>query len=134
MEYNYRSSIASDARDFVLDELDLSQHDSVDEVAQDLYEILLVTNSSTGSASGSYTSSGWAAKQYVLDNLDLVVDLHSEGILSYEDIGCMICSGAWELLDVHIRCHLLPLAIDDALKELAAEGLLPSALCGDASH
>ena len=74
----------------------------------------------TGNASGSYTFNSFKAKEYVTDNMDLVLDMTSEFGIEAETIAEHFLNEDWEWFDVSIRCYLLGECISEALEELTA--------------
>jgi hypothetical protein len=75
----------------------------------------------TGNGSGSYTFSRSVAKEYVLENIDLIEELCDEGLATVEMVGEKFISEDWEWMDVCIRCYLLSYAISNVLNSHADE-------------
>lgn len=120
--YNYLSSIKSDILNYIRDNADnlRATCDDFDELEERLDDDLWACDSVTGNASGSYTYDRATAREYVLDNMDLLRDAAYE-YGEVAEIGAHLLADEWETCDVIIRCHLLPQAIADVLEALRAE-------------
>lgn len=102
-------------------EIDFSEFDSLDELEDYLNDTLFVEDSVTGNASGSYTFNRRAAKEYVLDNMDLLDKMAQEFGADAATIGKKFIADDWEYFDVSIRCYILVSGIYDALAEVEEE-------------
>lgn len=113
-EYNYLYAMTKDIIDYIEENIDLGEYDTLEELEEHLNEILWTEDSVTGNASGSYTFSTWKAEEYLCHNLDLLTD-------ALQEFGCgldyLLDKGA-EAADVTIRCYLLGQAISEALEEI----------------
>lgn len=115
--YNYLEAMASDIVDYIRDNgIDIAG--DIDDTADRLGELLWVEDGVTGNASGSYTFSRWQARQYVLDNVDLLLEVCGEFGIDAAEIGQRFLDEDWEWMDVSIRCCLLSCAIYEALHTL----------------
>lgn len=114
MSYNYYENVLQDVKDYIENNIDMSQFTSRDELEETLYDELFVADSVTGNGSGSYTFSTYKAEQNLVGNFDLLGE-------ALDEFGCdgrfLLEKGA-EACDVTIRCYLLAGAIYDALDDL----------------
>lgn len=109
--YNYLEAMKEDIKNYV-------EENEIEIVTYgDLYDDLFCKDSITGNESGSYTFNRAEAKEYVIDNLDVLADACSEYGVSMDELGRRFLNEEWEWLDVTIRCYLL----GEALSELDAE-------------
>lgn len=115
MRYNYREAIKDDVLEYIKEEIDFIDFDTLDELEQYLNDELWRVDSVTGNASGSYTFSTWDAEENINHNLDLLRK-------ACEEFGTVdpLKQGA-EACDVTIRCYLLSECIAAALEEMADE-------------
>lgn len=114
--YDYRAEMIEDIKAYI-EENDINPYE-VDQ--DDLNDDLWIADSVTGNASGSYTFNSFKAKEYVTDNMDLVLDMTSEFGIEAETIAEHFLNEDWEWFDVSIRCYLLGECISEALEELTA--------------
>ena len=119
--YNYYNSVRADVLDYIREEIDLSEFDSLEELAEKLEETLWITDSVTGNASGSYTFNSYTAKEYVSENLDLLAEMCLDFGIDYAEIGRRFIMEEWEWFDVSIRCYVLSACVSDALEEIREE-------------
>lgn len=116
-QYNYREAVKNDIIDYINDHDVKVTTSNRDEVYEELYDDMFVSDSVTGNASGSYTFNTWQAEENLCHNLDLLGEALSE-------FGCepdyMAKNGA-EACDVTIRCYLLSEMLNEALDELETE-------------
>lgn len=116
-DYNYLEAVEQDVRAYIDDEIDLDEwRGKRDELEEKLNDVLWVTDSVTGNASGSYTFSTWQAEEYLAHNWDVL----AEAIDEFGGSENPIEKGA-EWCDVTIRCYLLGQAISNVLDELEDE-------------
>lgn len=113
-KYNYLEAVEDDVREYIKDNVDLSDYSSKDELENYLSDELWVEDSVTGNASGSYTFSTWKAESYLCHNLDLLREALEDFGGDFSDA---IDRGA-EACDVIIRCYLLGIAINEVLDDL----------------
>lgn len=113
-EYDYREAVKNDVMEYVKNEIDFSDFDTLEELEEHLNEELWTVDSVTGNGSGSYTFSTYEAEENICHNLDLLGE-------ALEEFGSgadyLITNGA-EAADVTIRCYLLGECIATALEEL----------------
>ena len=121
MSYNYMDAMVDDIKDYINDEVELSDYSDLDDLREKLDEDLWVNDSVTGNASGSYTFDRWKARDYVVDNMDLVAEMADEFGVDNATLGEKFREEEWEYFDVSIRCYLLGQAIEQALEELGID-------------
>lgn len=119
--YNYYDSVRADVLDYIQNNVDLADFDSMEELAEQLDSDLWIDDNVTGNASGSYTFNNSTAKEYVFDNMDLVEEMASDFCVDLSDIGRHFLQENWEWFDVSIRCYILNTCIYDALEEIRPE-------------
>lgn len=117
-DYNYEEAVRDDVKDYIKNEVDLSEYGSRRELQDRLNDILFDNDSVTGNASGSYYCNTWKAEEALCHNFDLLKDTADElgetNILEMGAEGCDVC----------IRCYLLPDAINSVLDEMEEDGEL----------
>lgn len=124
MNYNYLESMKEDVKEYIINNSELSIDDLIynrSELEEKLNEDLWAYDGVTGNASGSYTFNSYKAKEYVLDNMDLLEEMCNEFCVDAETIGKKFLDGAWEWMDVSIRCYLLGQAISEVLDDIEEE-------------
>lgn len=115
--YDYREVIKGDVLEYIRNEIDFSEFDTLDELEEKLNEDLWTVDSVTGNASGSYTFNSWKAEENISHNLDLLEEALGEFGC---DKGYLLEKGA-EAADVTIRCYLLGECIAAALEDITDE-------------
>lgn len=113
MSYDYREAVKEDVLDYVKNEIDFVDFETIEELEEKLNEELFVCDSVTGNASGSYTFDTYEAEENLTHNWDLLEEALDEFGFDENPIS----KGA-EWCDVTIRCYLLGSAIAAALEEL----------------
>ena len=113
--YDYLEAVKENVEDYLIQEVDLSKFDSIDELSDFLNDELFTNDSVTGNASGSYTFSTWQAEENLCHNTELLNEAMAE-------LGNVIDRGA-EVCDVTIRCYLLPQAISEVLENYEIDGV-----------
>jgi hypothetical protein len=120
-------SLKNDIKEYLEENFESSElmemlEDDRDAFEENLYDTLWTCDSVTGNASGSYTFSREKAKENVIDNMDLLVEVLE---MFYGDdtkeVGKKFMEQNWEHFDVSIRCYLLSNAISEALDEIERE-------------
>ena len=99
MNYNYLETMKEDIRDYIINDSELSIDDLIynrSELEEKLNEDLWAYDGITGNASGSYTFNSYKAKEYVLDNMDLLEEMCNEFCVDAETIGKKFLDGAWD--------------------------------------
>lgn len=117
-KYNYMEAVKEDVKNYIDCEINFADFDSLEELEKKLNDELWTEDSVTGNASGSYTFNREQAKEYVLDNMDLLNEMCSEFEIDAETIGQKFLDDAYEWMDVSIRCYLLGAAISEVLDDL----------------
>lgn len=126
MSYNYMNVMAEDIRAYITENINREDYTEDRNGLEDyLNDTLWTEDSVTGNASGSYTFSRETAKEYVLDNTDLLKEAYTE-FGQREEIVEVICDENWETADVTIRCYLLGASISEVLDDLDSDGYFDS--------
>lgn len=126
MSYNYMNAMTEDIRDYITENINREDYtEDRDGLEEYLNDTLWTEDSVTGNASGSYTFNRKTAKEYVLDNTDLLKEAYTE-FGQKEKIADVICDEDWESADVTIRCYLLGQAIAEVLDDLDSDGYFDS--------
>lgn len=113
--YDYLAVVKDDVRNYISDEVNLSEFDEVEELNEFLNEKLFNEDSVTGNSSYTYTYNREVAAENLLDNMDLLSQ-------AMDEFGNVLDKGE-ELCDVTIRCYLLPQAINEVLDTYEIDGL-----------
>ena len=116
MNYNYYEAVKADVLEYIREEIDFSEYETLEDLEEYLNDHLWTVDSVTGNASGSYTFNAWQAEENICHNLDLLAEALEEFGGSLD----VLKDGA-EAADVTIRCYLLGQSIAEALKELEDE-------------
>lgn len=117
--YDYREAIRNDIREYINDEITLTDYADRDELEEYLQDELWTVDSVTGNASGSYTFSTWKAEEYLCHNLDLL----REALDEFGGDALKMLESP-ESADVTIRCYLLAECIVAVLDEMEEAGEL----------
>lgn len=126
MSYNYMNAMTEDIRNYITENINREDYtEDRDGLEEYLNDTLWTEDSVAGNASGSYTFNSWTAKEYVLDNTDLLKEAYTE-FGQKENIADVICDEDWESADVTIRCYLLGQAIAEVLDDLDSDGYFDS--------
>lgn len=123
MNYNYMNAMTEDIRDYITENIIGGKNRYG--LEEYLTDALWIEDSVTGNASGSYTFDRETAKEYVLDNTDLLEEAYTE-FGEKEKIADVLCDEKWEEADVTIRCYLLEQAIAEVLDDLDSDGYFDS--------
>ena len=117
MAYNYLEELKSDVRTYIKEVAsDYMDCEDMDELRDSLYDNLWDEDSVTGNGSGSYTFNREKAKEYVSDNMDLMVEAYKD-LDSIESLVDDLEALDFETIDVTIRCYLLSQALDEVLED-----------------
>lgn len=119
--YDYLEAVKEDVVDFIKCDIDLKDFAEREELEEYLNEELFDCDRVTGNASGSYTFSRAQAREYVVDNIELLEAACDEFGTDAETVGEWFLSEDWEKMDVTIRCYLLCQAIGETLDDMADE-------------
>lgn len=112
-DYNYMKAMTEDIKEYIKNEVTLSDYSDREELEEYLHDTLWTEDSVTGNASGSYTFNTYKAEEYICHNLDLLAE-------AIKEFGCtenVLEKGA-EWCDVTIRCYLLGQAIAEVLDDM----------------
>ena len=116
--YNYMEAVADDVRDYIENEIDLTEwKGNRDGLEEKLNDDLWVCDSVTGNASGSYYCNSWKAEEALAHNWDLL----AEALTQFGQDGTDVLKEGAEVMDVTIRCYLLGQAIAEVLDDLEEE-------------
>ena len=115
---NYMEQIKNDILDYIREERITVTSENREEVAEELNDKLWDDDSVTGNASGSYTFNSSKAREYVVENMDLLKETISEFCIDSETVAEKFINEEWEYFDVSIRCYLLCNAISEVLDEI----------------
>ena len=119
MSYDYRIAVLEDVKEYINDEIELTEWKGDREgLEEKLNKDLWIDDGVTGNGSGSHTFNAYEAEENLAHNLDLLEEALDDA--GY-DHGYLIDNGA-EAADVMIRCYLLSDAISEALDDLESEG------------
>lgn len=113
MAYDYKETVKNDVLDYIKNEVNFEEFDSLEALEEFLNDELWTVDSVTGNASGSYTFNTYEAEENICHNLDLLAEALEEFGGSLD----ILKDGA-EAADVTIRCYLLGGAIAEALEEI----------------
>lgn len=113
-KYNYHDAVREDVREYIKENVDLSEYADMDEAFDALNDMLWTADSVTGNGSGSYTFSNWKAEENLCHNMYLLKEACDE---FGEDVSECIGRGA-EVCDVTIRCYLLGRVLHEVLDEV----------------
>lgn len=117
MAYNYLEELKSDVRNYIKEVAsDYMDCEDMDELRDELYDNLWDEDSVTGNGSGSYTFNREKAKEYVSDNMNLMVEAYKD-FDSIESLVDDLEALDFETIDVTIRCYLLSQALDEVLED-----------------
>jgi hypothetical protein len=116
--YNYLEAITDDVMEFIKNEVNLQDYDNEDDFIEYLNDTLWTDDSVTGNGSGSYTFNRYKAKEYVIDNMELVAEMADEFGVDNKTLGEKFRDEDWEYFDVSIRCYLLYQAITEAIEKM----------------
>lgn len=72
MAYDYREAVKDDVLEYINNEINFEDFDTLEELEEHLNEVLFTEDSVTGNASGSYTFSTYEAEENICHNLDLL--------------------------------------------------------------
>lgn len=122
--FNYNEAVKADVMEYITEnytaeELKEKLEDK-ESFSEELNDTLWIEDCVTGNGSGSYTFSRAAAKDYVTEDPDTVLEAVRElccGMDAAELLQKFLYED-WEYFDVTARCYCLPGAICEALEEV----------------
>ena len=117
MAYDYREAVKDDVLEYINDEINFEDFDTLEELEEYLNEVLFTEDSVTGNASGSYTFGTYEAEENICHNMNLLQEALSE----FGDTEALVMDFDAEKADVIIRCYLLSECIAAALEEIEDE-------------
>jgi hypothetical protein len=118
MEYCYLSAIKEDVKNYIDDEITISDFSDRDELESYLNDELWTCDSVTGNVSGSYTMNRLMAREYVIDNIDELDGAVENLGIDKNIVGERFLNEDFEWCDVIIRCSLLSSAIGEVLDSM----------------
>ena len=122
MSYNYFDAMNDDVMEYIGNEVNLAEWKGRRfELEEYLSDVLWIEDSVTGNGSGSYTFSRAIAKEYVLENIDELLQAIEDFCIDAETVGRKFLEEDWEYFDVSIRCSLLGQVISSVLDDLENE-------------
>ena len=113
MAYNYHESVKDDIREYIEENFGTV----TEKMRAKIFDIIIREDSVTGDESGSYTMNRAVAKEYVIENIDLLKKVVDEYGFNKKDIGEQFLSEEWEQFDVLIRLYLVGEYFDDIFSE-----------------
>lgn len=119
--FNYLQAVTADVIDYIRENINATDFENREELAERLNDDLWIEDSVTGNASGSYTFNAHKAKEFVFADPDTVSEALREFCVEADEIANRFLSMNWEYFDVTARCFCLCSAIEDALDELEDE-------------
>lgn len=117
MSYDYREAVKEDILEYIHNEIDFSEFDTLEQLEVQLNDNLFCEDSVTGNASGSYTFNTYEAEENICHNLDLL----GEALTEFGSGADYLINNGAEAADVTIRCYLLGECIAAALEEIEDE-------------
>lgn len=120
MAYDYYANVKDDVLSYINDEIRPGEYWDRDELESHLNDTLWADDCVTGNCSGSYTFNSAKAKEYVMDNHDLLREAFEEFDCK-DKLGEYFIEEDWESMDVTIRCYVLNSCISDALDKIERE-------------
>lgn len=126
--YNYLEAVTADVIDFIRDEVNADDYENREALSEFLNDELLICDSVTGNASGSYTFNSYKAKEFVFADPDTVSEALKEFCVEAETISEKFLNQDWEYFDVTARCYVLGHAIEAAIDSIENE----LEFCGEA--
>lgn len=116
--YNYFEEMKNDILDYINNEINFADYNDMDDLEESLRDDLWTVDSVTGNASGSYTFNRYLAKEYVLDNLDLLKEAYEE-FDKKDTFADDFFDEEWEKMDVTIRCYYLGFVVAEVMELIA---------------
>lgn len=72
MAYDYKEAVKDDVLEYINNEINFEDFDTLEELDEHLNDVLFTEDSVTGNASGSYTFNTYEAEENICHNLDLL--------------------------------------------------------------
>lgn len=76
--YDYREAVKEDVLEYINNEINFEDFDTLEELEEHLNEVLFTEDSVTGNASGSYTFNTYEAEENICHNLDLLEEIEDD--------------------------------------------------------
>lgn len=111
--YNYREAMYDDIKEYISENITLSDYDDREDLEEYLNDTLWTEDSITGNASGSYWFNTYKAEEAICHNWDILAEACNEFCCEAD----ILNKGA-EWADVTIRCYLLGEIIGTVLDEV----------------
>lgn len=116
--YDYLEGVKDSVRDYIEDEIEITEDTDFEELEESLNEQLWVCDSVTGNASGSFTFNSMKAERYLYGNSELIIDAIEEQFYDKKSFADDYLNHDFEKIDVMLRCYVLPTAISEVLEEI----------------
>lgn len=113
-KYNYQNAVREDIENYIIKNELLTAYSIKDDIYNEIYDELFVSDNVTGNASGSYFCNAWSAEECLVHNWDLLCDAVSE--FGYNNIN--VLDKGPEFCDVMIRCYLLGTILSEVIDEM----------------
>lgn len=124
MSYNYFEAVKQDVKEYINNEIELSDYiGRKEELEEELNDTLFCADSVTGNGSGSYTFSRYQAMENVFSDMDSVVTALEEFGYDLETIGKKFIEQDFEWFDVITRCYFVNQAVYEVIQELESNGV-----------
>ena len=120
MKYNYWDEMKVDIKNYLSENNIKVLKNERSDLEDKLYNELFLADGVTGNGSGSYTFNSYKAKEYIMDNVELLKEDSNEFCLDREDIADRFLREDFEYFDVTIRCYLLSQVLNEVLDEVEA--------------
>ena len=101
--YDYYQAVKDDIKQYIEDHDVKVTTSNREDLEQELYDEMFISDSVTGNASGSYTFNTWQAEENLCHNLDLL----SEALTEFGCNGADALERGAEYCDVTIRCYFV---------------------------
>ena len=116
---NYTEAVTEDAAQYIRDNYTAEEIAEKltdrEEFAETLNDEMWVADEVTGNGSGSYTFDRAQAREYVLADIDTVLEALREFDTPADTIAEKFLDEDWEYFDVTARCYVLAQVIEDAI-------------------
>lgn len=116
MGYDYREAVKEDVLEYIKNEINFEEYETLEELEEKLNDELWTVDSVTGNASGSYTFNSYQAEENIAHNWELL----NEALTEFGNEESPVSKGA-EWCDVTIRCYLLGECIAAALEDVEGD-------------
>jgi hypothetical protein len=117
---DYREETRDAIEDYMNDHeyyINFANYDTADDLFNDLYDDMFVSDTVTGNASGSYYCNAYKAKEMVLSDIETVREALVEYDCDKAEIADAFLEERWEWLDVTARCFVLGECLADFIRD-----------------